>query len=192
MVEDNMPYERVKELLDDAWKTINIANDVGYLSDELEEKVNAIAKLTYKDAQGVVKYWLTEHERDQLCIKRGTLTTGERNIMQFHVVMTKKILSEVSFGGEYSNVAKWAGEHHELLDGSGYPQGISGDEVCKETRILTVIDIFDGLYAVDRPYKKPIPIDKVFEIMCDMVRDGKIDGELFDLFKASKAWNLQT
>ncbi len=108
--------------------------------------------------------------------------------MQTHVVMTKKILQQVSFGSKHSKVAKWASEHHEFVNDTGYPVGIKDSQLCKETRILTIIDVFDGISAKDRPYKEKISIDKALIIMGKMVDEGKLDGELFDLFKQSKVW----
>ncbi len=187
-VENNLPYEEVKELLDNAMCTIEMVNNIAYLPEDLEEEIKIIAARTYIDARGVEQNWLTEGETEALCIKKGTLTAAERKIMESHVEMTKRILEEVSFGSEYDMVARWAGNHHEFINGSGYPEKLSGDEVCRETRLLTIIDVFDGLSAVDRPYKKPIPIKTVFEIMYAMVYEGKIDEEILGLFKSSRVW----
>ncbi len=183
--EDYLP---VKERIDYARETIQNANVIPYLYDELEEEINKIAAFEYVDSDGVKRNWLTENEVKALTIKAGTLTVEERKIMETHVLMTSLILKEVSFGKEYGEVAKWAGEHHEFLDGSGYPKKLKGDELCWETRMLTIIDVFDGLSAKDRPYKKPIPIDRVFEILYSMADEGKLDKEILKLFEESRAW----
>ena len=78
---------------------------------------------------------------------------------------------------------KWAIEHHECLDGTGYPKKISGDDLALESRILAVADICDALLATDRPYKKPLPKEKAFAIMKDMADKGKIDGGLVELLQ---------
>ena len=100
--------------------------------------------------------------------------------MESHVVMTAKILSKVRFNKSYSNVPRWAAEHHEYLDGSGYPNHIKGDELDIETRILAVADIYDALTASDRPYKPPMPKAKACAILHSMVNEGKLDGRLVD------------
>ncbi len=108
--------------------------------------------------------------------------------MQGHVVMTEKILSQVSFGSKYNMVSKWASEHHEFVNGTGYPNGLKNEELCKESRMLTILDVFDGLSAKDRPYRPQMHIDKVLGIMGSMVEEGKLDSKLFELFKRSKIW----
>ena len=83
---------------------------------------------------------------------------------------------------------EWASAHHEYIDGSGYPDHLSGDELGREVRLLTILDIYDALTADDRPYKKPLPTEKAFSILHSMVEEGKIDGEILDLFEKSEAW----
>lgn len=53
--------------------------------------------------------------------------------MQSHVVRTREMIEQMGFSGEYVNVSSWAGGHHELLDGSGYPLGLKGEEILWET-----------------------------------------------------------
>ena len=97
--------------------------------------------------------------------------------MESHVSITKRILDKVYFNRSFINSPKWAGEHHECLDGKGYPNGLTADELSSDSRILAVADICDALLATDRPYKKPIPKEKAFDIMRDMAENGKIDGK---------------
>ena len=74
---------------------------------------------------------------------------------------TEEILSHL---GPFAELARVAAAHHERLDGTGYPYGLSVEEICLETRIITVADIFDEITAV-RPYRGPIPVDRSIEIM---------------------------
>ncbi len=186
--ENNVPYEPVKQQLDTARQLVIKANSIDYVNKNLLESIKKVAELSYIDSKGNVSYWLTEKEVTSLSVITGTLTFAEREIMQQHVVMTEKILQQVSFGTKYNQVAKWASEHHEFINGTGYPKKISGEELCKETRMLTILDVFDGISAKDRPYRTKISTEKAFEIMGYMVDDGKLDGELFKLFKQSKSW----
>ncbi|MBR3334384.1 MAG: hypothetical protein IKG23_08860 [Clostridia bacterium] len=55
-------------------------------------------------------------------------------------------------------------------------------------RLLTILDIFEALTARDRPYKAPIPIEKAWTILENMVRDGALDGDLLAEFRESRAW----
>ena len=111
--------------------------------------------------------------------------------MQSHVVYTGRMLDKMNFEGVYSAVPGWASAHHELLDGSGYPDHIKGEEIPMQVRFLTIIDVYDALTAEDRPYKPPMPAEKAFGILESMVSEGKVDGEILRLFKESKAWEKE-
>ena len=82
----------------------------------------------------------------------------------------------------------WASSHHELLQGKGYPNGLSGDRIPKEVRLLTILDIFEALTAKDRPYKSSYSLDKSWGILDSMVKEGSLDGSLLSMFKESRAW----
>ncbi len=162
-----------------------------FLDNETLAKVKELVHLTYIDDSGQSKPWFTDDEIEDLSIIKGTLTPKERAVMQQHVVMTERILAKMDFKNEYSVVPIWASNHHEFLDGSGYPKQLTSENLDTETRLLTIIDVFDGLSATDRPYKKATPIDKVFSIMGDMVDEGKLDGYILSIFKKSEVWTWQ-
>jgi HD-GYP domain-containing protein (c-di-GMP phosphodiesterase class II) len=74
------------------------------------------------------------------------------------------------------------------LDGKGYPKGLKAEDLSMESRIIAVADICDALLAADRPYKKPLPREKAFEIMRKMAAEGNIDGKLVDyLYECTKS-----
>jgi HD-GYP domain-containing protein (c-di-GMP phosphodiesterase class II) len=108
--------------------------------------------------------------------------------MESHVVLTRKMLERIRFSKEYSHVTRWASNHHELLNGSGYPQHLKGEQLSFQERLLTILDIFDALTASDRPYRKAIPREKAFDILRSMVDEGKLDGEVLELYLSSDAW----
>jgi len=153
-------------------------NTAGYLPDEKLERVKEIALQKYVCEDGEVIPYLTEEEMKNLCIRKGTLSDEERKVMESHVVMTKKILDKVHFNVRYENVARFAASHHELLNGSGYPEHLSGDQLELETRMLAVVDVYDALTSKDRPYKVPIPKPKAFAILHSMVEEGKMEERL--------------
>ncbi len=187
-IKNNLSYdEKIKEI-EDIRVLVNEINTKPFLDKEALEKVNDLKYKTYKDEEGNILNWFTEDEIEDLSIVAGTLTTNERKIIQNHVVMTQQILEKMNFKNEYKNVPKWAGDHHEFLDGSGYPNNLKGDEIDIKTRLLTIIDVFDGLSAKDRPYKKPTPIDRVLIIMKEMQEEGKLDKTLLDLFIKSRVF----
>ncbi len=130
---------------------------------------------SYIEKDGSVIPYLTEEEKDDIHIKAGTLSDSERTVMQSHVVYTDKILSHMTFGDEYRDVRAMASNHHELLNGKGYPKHIDADGLDVMTRILTVMDIYDSLIADDRPYKKPKPVKVAFDILDEEAEAGKVD-----------------
>ena len=106
--------------------------------------------------------------------KPGKLDDDEWAAMRMHAAYSEAILSRI---GAFSELAPIAGAHHERLDGKGYPRGLSGDQICLETRIITTADIFDALTA-DRPYRAAMPITKALAIMSGML-DTQIDPDCF-------------
>ncbi len=173
--------ERVRAFVQDV-------NTMGYLDEDTLAKVHLLAGKTYSTRRGVACAWFTKDELEALSIRKGTLTDKERDIMQEHAVLTEKILSKMNFWGEYEKVPRWATKHHELLDGTGYPKQLCAEEIDKEARLLTILDIYDGLISNDRPYKKPCSQEKTLAIMNEMVNANKLDGPIFNLFVQSKAW----
>ena len=125
---------------------------------------------------------LTDNEISNLSIQRGTLTDDERDVINNHATVTYKMLSQLPFPKKLRNVSQYAAAHHERPDGSGYPLGLKGDQLSLQSRILGLADIFEALTAKDRPYKKGKTLSEVLNIMRFMVKNGHIDGELFDFF----------
>lgn len=173
-------YEKHRDELDAELAFIHKIDGVPFLDDENYDHVCRLAKKYHQKEDGTVTKYLTEQETEHLSIRRGTLSLEERKEMENHVIMTEKILQKVRFNKNYSIIPKWAASHHEFLDGSGYPNHLTADELDLETRILTVADIYDALTATDRPYKKPVPREKALDILRDMAKEGKIDGQLVE------------
>ena len=88
---------------------------------------------------------LTEEEKDCLNIVKGTLTAQELEVMHSHVEITEKILSKVHFNRYFANSPVYAVQHHERLDGKGYPKGLKAEDLSVESRIIAVADICDAL-----------------------------------------------
>ncbi len=169
---------------------IERVNKAGFLPDEELAAVKELAARTYTDKDGETRPWLTEEEAACLSIRKGTLTDAERDIMQGHVTVTERILSHVIFPKTYAQVPRWASEHHELLNGKGYPRHLTAAEIAPEVRLLTILDVFDALTARDRPYKPPMPTERALSILHSMVEEGGIDPDILALFEESKAWEV--
>ena len=142
-----------------------------------------MAESVYVGPNGEEIPYLTGEEIDDLHIKAGTLSDQERTIMQSHVIYTDKILSHMKFGEQFRKVRAMASNHHELLNGRGYPNGIGEEQIDTMTRILTIMDIYDSLIADDRPYKKPKPVKVAFDILDEEAEAGKVDRELLQFAK---------
>lgn len=157
-------------------------NRAGFLTEEKRAELQEITAYVYTGDEGEEPFF-TEEEKADLLIIKGTLTEQERTVMESHVEKTERILSKVHFNSNYSNVMKWALQHHESLDGSGYPNHLTAEQLSVEARILSVADVCDALIATDRPYKKPIPKEKAFAIMQDMAEHGKLDAKIVSYLK---------
>lgn len=175
--------EKNQLMIKDFISKIDVLNCGRPLNDAENQLIEDMRSHTYIGEDGTEIPYLTEQEYDDLKIKAGTLSDKERTLMQSHVVHTEKILSHVYFGDEYNNVKDIAANHHELLNGKGYPKQLSGDQLDTLTRILTIMDIYDSLIAEDRPYKKPKSVKEAFEILDEEADAGKVDKELLSIAK---------
>lgn len=164
------------------------ASSAGYINDEMYAEVQKLADITYKDAEGNESPILSKADMESLSVRKGTLTQAERELMQEHVNVTARILKNIAFKKHFKNVPKWAESHHEFLDGTGYPLGLTDlpTEVC----IITIMDIFEALTADDRPYKAAMPTEKALSILTEMATEGKLHAELVELFKNSNVWQI--
>jgi HD-GYP domain-containing protein (c-di-GMP phosphodiesterase class II) len=167
-------------------KFIKACNNPGeFMSDEKIDRIKKIAQKNYVSPDGEHPY-LTEDEVENLCIRKGSLTDKERNIIENHAGMTLKILNELPFPAKLANVPEFASSHHEKLDGSGYPRGLSEKDLSLQSRIMAIADVFEALTAKDRPYKEPMKLSKAVKIMEFMKQDKLIDGDVYDLFLESR------
>ncbi|OGQ93582.1 MAG: hypothetical protein A2464_06890, partial [Deltaproteobacteria bacterium RIFOXYC2_FULL_48_10] len=145
------------------------------LIDDLEginEKSCEISKLPY----------LTEDEFENLCVIKGTLTSGEREIINSHARLTEKILNKLPWPKNLSRIPSIAGAHHEKLDGSGYPLHLDRENINTQARILAIADIFEALCAKDRPYKKPMTLSETVTVLRQMSENQLIDKDIVKLF----------
>jgi HD-GYP domain-containing protein (c-di-GMP phosphodiesterase class II) len=89
--------------------------------------------------------------------KNGPLTGEEWSLIKQHPMMGRDILRNFGFRDEETTVVH---QHHEKCDGSGYPLGLTCNEISFEAKILAIIDVMDALLS-DRSYKKAWPVEKV-------------------------------
>jgi hypothetical protein len=136
---------------------------------------------------------LSERERAALLIRKGSLTeverTDPREGINSHVQHTYEFLSKITWTGELSKIPEIAWAHHEKLDGSGYPRGITGAEIPVQSKMMTISDIYDALVAWDRPYKRAVSAERALEILDEDVRRGQLDAELLSVFVEARVWD---
>ena len=182
---DEAEYQKRIAYLRESMDFIHRIDGKGVLDDADYDRVQELADHSYVNDAGEPLPYLTKREKDRLSIRKGTLTEDDRRQMEYHVVMTEKILGKVRFNKNYEEIPKWAASHHELLDGSGYPRHLRGADLALETRMITVADVYDALTARDRPYKKPVSQEKALGILKDMADEGKLDCRLVEYLAAA-------
>lgn len=120
-----------------------------------------------------------------LCISRGTISREERDKINDHIVVTQRMLDQMPFPPALARVPEIAGNHHEKMDGTGYPNGLTGAQMSPLARMMAIADVFEALTASDRPYKKPKTLNESVRILAMMVREHHFDPDLFELFLTS-------
>jgi HD-GYP domain-containing protein (c-di-GMP phosphodiesterase class II) len=149
-----------------------------------------LAQYTYRDLDGNCQPLLTPAEIEQLLIPRGTLTATERAIVESHVSHTYDFLCQIPWTKHLQDVPKIAGSHHEKLDGSGYPQGVTAAEIPIQSQIMTIADIYDALTASDRPYKPRLSLDRSLSILRQEAAAGKLNLHLLELFEQRQVYSV--
>lgn len=181
--EANTTYNEKIKTINNAAEFIRRHNKGGeFMHDDDVQKIKNCAKLQWKDKEGVLQPLLNLDEIDNLCIVKGTLTQGERDIINNHIVATIKMLDTLPFPKHLQNVPEYAGGHHERVDGQGFPKGLKKDQMSVQARIMAIADIFEALTARDRPYKDPMKLSQAISILKNMSETGHIDPDLFDVF----------
>lgn len=107
---------------------------------------------------------------DAILNKPGKLTETERLQMNRHSEIAEYILKPISVLKDLSPAVRW---HHERYDGTGYPDGISGDDIPLDARIICIVDFFDAITSV-RPYRDPMPLEKALGLVAEE------SGKMFD------------
>jgi HD-GYP domain-containing protein (c-di-GMP phosphodiesterase class II) len=124
-------------------------------------------------------------ELHNLQVGRGTLSEEERFKIEDHIVQTQIMLSRLPFPKELRQVPEIAGNHHEKMDGTGYPRQLRREQMSPLARMLAIADVFEALTAADRPYRRAKSLSEAVHIMSIARAQQHIDPELFDLFLTS-------
>ncbi len=182
-------YESHLAQLDVDREFVHKANIGGeFMREEDKARIHEIAEHRWVGPDGEEQPFLTENEVYNLCVERGTLTAEERDVINYHITATIKMLESLPFPKDLQRVPEFAGGHHEKMDGTGYPRGLKRDQMSIQARIMGIADIFEALTAADRPYKKAKTLSESLRIMGFMKKDSHIDPDLFDVFLREKVW----
>lgn len=114
---------------------------------------------------------------DEILDKRGKLTKDEYKIIKRHTYFTYFVLNKIK---GFDTISQWASQHHERLDGQGYPFHTKAETLPLGARILAVSDTLTAL-AEDRPYRKAYPTESICEILNQCVSEGALDGEIVNV-----------
>ncbi|MDD3051220.1 MAG: HD domain-containing protein [Candidatus Cloacimonetes bacterium] len=162
--------------------------------------VDSKSKFTFRHTKGIIEkaevaadfYGKGEEEKIKLMIaaslhdlgklaistsileKNGPLDQKEFNSMKTHTYYTKYALSQIS---NFEDIREWAANHHEKLNGKGYPESLTADALDFNSRLIACIDIYQAL-AEDRPYRKGMSFDNILQIMEKMADDYSIDKDI--------------
>ncbi|EDM60922.1 hdig domain protein [Vibrio parahaemolyticus AQ3810] len=179
--------------------------DMNSLGLFLARIVDAKSPFTYQHSQKVAelsrylagKLGLDEHDQEMLFIaglvhdigklntpdeilhKEGALSKQEYTRIKRHTIDTQLALHKVF---PNAKIAEWASNHHERLDGSGYPYHKTAEELDIPSRIIAVADVFQAL-SQDRPYRGRMSQTQIAEIMDDLIEQNKLCAHVYEVLE---------
>lgn len=180
---DPGPIADTLQQLDQELEFLRQANKgTEFMPEPDRQRVHQVAKRRFIDRNGQVQPLLNTEEVANLTIAKGTLLETERQVINHHIVATLNMLEALPFPKHLRNVPEIAGNHHERMDGRGYPRGLRREQMSIQARLMGIADIFEALTAADRPYKAPMRLSQTLTILANMAREGHIDPDLFEVF----------
>ncbi len=131
---------------------------------------------------------LSSYEVSRLCIPYGSLDREERREIERHVEHTYQFLKVIPWTKGLGSIPDIAHAHHEKLDGTGYPLGLTREQIPYGARLMAISDIFDALTASDRPYKPAIPEARAVSILREEAQRKHLEVEAVELFVGARLW----
>ncbi len=120
---------------------------------------------------------------DAILLKPGRLDDNEYATIKLHVVHTREILCKMHWPEEWKDIPVIAAMHHERLDGSGYPEKHKASEMPVIARTLALVDTYDALVAIDRPYRQALSHSKLIEYLGEEVEKDLYDNTVYQALK---------
>jgi hypothetical protein len=186
---DEAAYRKEVGLIQADRALVRKSNTGGEFMDDAQvAAIHALAKRELRLSDGSVQPFLSPDEVENLCIRRGTLTAAEREIINHHIVMTIRMLEALPWPAHLTQVPEYAGGHHERMDGKGYPRGLTREQMSVQARVMGIADIFEALTAKDRPYKKGMTLTQSLGILGRMKLDNHVDPDLFEVFLRERVY----
>jgi HD-GYP domain-containing protein (c-di-GMP phosphodiesterase class II) len=180
---------RLAEIADDRAFLRRVNRGSDSMDDADARRVREIARrYRWVDASGAEVDFLSEDEVANLTVRSGTLNAEERRVVNRHVEVTREMLEALPWPKHLSNVVEYAAGHHERMDGTGYPKGLTREQLSLQARCMGIADIFEALTAQDRPYKGGKSLSEALAILGASKLQGHIDPDLFDVFMWEKVY----
>ena len=153
-------------------------------SKDLEEKSLKLVEYFNLDEETKLKIQIASNLHDigklgtpnSILDKDGSLSNSELFEIKKHAYLTHSILSKID---NFSDITKWASAHHERLDGSGYPFGLTSDDLGLEERIVSCLDFYQALVE-DRPYRKSFNHDDAVSLLRKNLTNLEIDANIIN------------
>ena len=120
----------------------------------------------------------------------GTLyiMSKDKKRLSFRILQNETLKTRMKGVKNFENVPEYASAHHEKIDGSGYPRGLTSEQMPLQSKLMAIADIFEALTAEDRPYKKSMKLSEALNIMAIMKQKRHIDPDIYDLFINSRVY----
>jgi HD-GYP domain-containing protein (c-di-GMP phosphodiesterase class II) len=166
------------------------ANEPTVMPEDKASMLEVLSQQTYHDMAGYAHPMLDPQEFRFLSIRKGTLDQQERLEMEAHVTHSFHFLTKIPWTTVMRGIPEIAYGHHEKLDGSGYPRGLTAEQIPLQARMMTISDIYDALTAQDRPYKRAVPRAVALDILHSEAGDGKLDKDLLEVFVNKKVYEV--
>ena len=188
MVElDKQLAEQIARL--DAMRTVvTQANEPSVPETSIASALLDIARHSYERVDGTRAPYLTTEELRYLQVRHGTLDERERIEVESHAEETYQYLLRIPWTHDLKNVCAYAYEHHEKLNGTGYPRRLKGDEIPLQARIITLADMFDALTEADRPYRHAVSAEQALDIIQADADAGLLDSALVAIMAESQVY----
>jgi HD-GYP domain-containing protein (c-di-GMP phosphodiesterase class II) len=176
--------------MDAYFQAIAEANEPTVLPDGNFAHLEVLSQIPYSELNGGQGYLISDHDFMALSVKKGSLTTQERDEIQSHVLHTLKFLNQIPWTQDLSKIPNIAAAHHERLNGKGYPYGLEAEQISTPSRMMAICDIYDALVATDRPYKRALGLDRALDIIQTEAKHGLLDQELVNVFMSEEVYKI--